>query len=79
MNNNQKHLLSIAVPVYNEEENIKLFYETVMKELKVLEARYDYEFIFTDNRSTDGSFRILREIASADLRVKVIRFSKNFG
>lgn len=79
MNNNQKHLLSIAVPVYNEEENIKLFYETVMKELKALEARYDYEFIFTDNRSTDGSFRILREIASVDLRVKVIRFSKNFG
>ena len=70
--------LSFIVPVYNEEENIRPFYEAVTKELKNL-TEYEYEFIFTDNRSTDGSFGVLREIASQDPRVRAARFSKNFG
>ena len=40
---------------------------------------YDYEIIFTDNHSTDDTFEILKEIAGADRRVRVIRFSRNIG
>jgi len=47
-------LLSIVVPVYNEEPNIGPFYQTVTAALAGLSDRYDLEFIFTDNCSTDA-------------------------
>src|SRR5690606_34321754 len=41
--------------------------------------RYDFEFVFTDNRSTDRSFEILKGLAERDPRVRALRFSRNFG
>ena len=72
-------LISIVVPVYNEEETIETFYETVKSELNQFSDRYNFEFIFTDNCSTDSTFSILRTLAEKDLRVKAVRFSRNFG
>ena len=76
---NEKKILSILVPVFNEEENVLPLYEAVTKELVLLQDRYTYEFIFTDNCSTDRTFEELEKLAAADHRVRVFRFSRNFG
>ena len=51
-------LLSIVVPVYNEEENIAIFYEAVTDVMSGL--TYDYELIYVDDGSSDSSSMILR-------------------
>jgi dolichol-phosphate mannosyltransferase len=71
--------LSILIPVWNEAENVERAHRSVTAALGALAGRYDYEMIFTDNHSTDGTFEILRGIADRDPRVRVARFSKNFG
>ena len=72
-------LISIVVPVFNEESNVEPFYAAVCRELEGLGAKYDFEFVFTDNHSTDGTFGLLRELARRDARVRAYRFSRNFG
>jgi len=74
-----RKLLSIVVPVLNEEHNIPRLYQAVQSTMAGLTERYDWELIFTDNHSTDRSFEVLRELASRDREVRVIRFSRNFG
>lgn len=70
-------LISIVVPVYNEEENIRTFYDAVTEVMSGLE--YDHELIYVDDGSFDSSAMILREIAFNDKRVKVILLARNFG
>lgn len=70
-------LISIVVPVYNEEENIRTFYDAVTEVMSGLE--YDHELIYVDDGSSDSSAMILREIAFNDKRVKVILLARNFG
>ncbi|MDD9266605.1 glycosyltransferase family 2 protein [Paenibacillus sp. GCM10023248] len=71
-------MISYIVPVYNEEDNVNPLYEAVIDIMDYLH-NYDFEIIFTDNRSTDGTFGLLESIANKDKRVKVIRFSRNYG
>lgn len=71
--------ISIVVPVYNEEENIQTLYDRVDKISKLLIDTYEFEFIFTDNHSEDNSFFILKQLSETDPRIKIIRFSRNFG
>ncbi len=47
--------------------------------MAVVEDKYDWEFIFTDNHSEDNSFHLLAGLAEKDDRIRVIRFSRNFG
>jgi dolichol-phosphate mannosyltransferase len=72
-------MLSIIVPVYNEEDNIDPFCEAVSHALRQIGDRYDFEFVFTDNCSTDGTYERLERLAARDPRVRVYRFTKNFG
>ena len=72
-------LLSIVVPVYNEEANVEPLYQTVNKVLQPVAGHYAWEFVFTDNCSVDGTFQRLESLASRDSRVRVYRFSRNFG
>jgi len=72
-------LISIVVPVFNEELNINPFYETVSRQIEPLSGLYDFELVFTDNHSTDGTFSLLRELTQRDPRVHAYRFSRNFG
>ena len=72
-------LISIVVPVYNEEPNIAPFYTAISALAKSLAAGYDFEFVFTDNHSTDRTFELLHTLSLTDARLRVYRFSRNFG
>lgn len=72
-------LVSLVVPVYNEEANLGPFYSAVRELMDSLAGRYECEVVFTDNHSTDQTFSTLRDIARRDSRVRVFRFSRNFG
>ncbi len=69
----------MITPVYNEEATVRRCYEEVRRVCESLGDRYDYEHLFGDNRSADGTLAILREIAASDPRVKVLAYSRNFG
>lgn len=71
-------LISVIIPVYNEEDNIDRAYHAIVEEFKK-HTDLDFEIIFTDNASIDRSFEKLSQIASQDKRVKVLRFVRNFG
>jgi polyisoprenyl-phosphate glycosyltransferase len=75
----QKPLISLIVPVYNEELNVGPFHAAVSVVIEKLAADYDFEFVFTDNHSTDETFARLRSLAAIDHRIRVYRFSRNFG
>lgn len=71
-------LISLIVPCYNEEKALPSFWA----ETKAVTDRMEdanFEFIFVDDGSRDGTLRILRELAASDSRVKYISFSRNFG
>jgi len=74
-----KKLISIVVPVFNEQASIEPLYEALSPVLAGLADRYDFEILFTDNHSTDDSFEILRRLSLRDGRVRALRFSRNFG
>lgn len=71
-------LVSVIVPCFNEE---KVLRETYRRLTTVLGGRvnFHHELIFVDDGSSDATPRILQELASRDPRVRVIRFSRNFG
>lgn len=73
-----KKLISIVIPCFNEEDNVERAYNTICKFINS-ETKYDFEFVFTDNHSTDGTFEKLKHISEQDERVRVFRFSRNFG
>ena len=71
-------MLSILVPAYNEEGNVRECHARIAGVLDGLPDE-QAEIIFTDNHSTDRTFAILSEIAAKDPRVRVFRFSRNVG
>ena len=79
MTDPKKKFLSIVVPVFNEEDNVIPLYQAVTEVMTSLSDKYDYELIFTDNHSTDDTFAKLEQVAKIDNRVRVFRFSRNFG
>ncbi len=72
-----KKLISIIVPVYNEEGNIPLVFSELSMVLKKLD--YDHEIIFINDGSLDKTQTILNAISQRDATVKYLEFSKNFG
>jgi glycosyltransferase involved in cell wall biosynthesis len=72
-----RKLISIVTPCYNEEANIDELYQRIVEVMSRLD--YDYEHIFIDNCSTDGSHAKLRALAAQDKRVKLILNARNFG
>src|SRR3954467_2572982 len=73
-----KPLIAIVVPVHNETDNLAAFHEAVSVVMLQL-GEYEWEFVFVDDGSTDGSFDILTTLRDLDRRVTAIRFPRNFG
>src|SRR5690554_4871505 len=69
-------LISIIIPVYNEEKNL---IELYLKLSKILSNYVSYELIFVNDGSKDLSINIIKELAAKDSQVKYIDFSRNFG
>jgi len=73
----KKLILSIVVPVYNEEENVRLLFEKIQA---VCETIGDtYEVLFVDDGSHDETFAVLSELSKQKPELKVIRFQENAG
>ncbi len=71
--------ISILIPCFNEEENIKAITRAITEIMEKKVFNYDYEIIFIDNCSTDKTRNLLREICECDPKVKCIFNAKNFG
>ncbi|MGN0543750.1 MAG: glycosyltransferase family 2 protein [Acutalibacteraceae bacterium] len=69
--------LSLVVPCYNEEKNVSLFYEAVKNDFSGVD--FDYELVFVNDGSKDGTFKELQKLCEGDLPVKIVNFSRNFG
>jgi glycosyltransferase involved in cell wall biosynthesis len=71
--------ISVITPCFNEEMNIEECQKQLREVFEKHLSRYEFEHIFADNASTDGTREVLRRIASKDNRVKVIVNSRNVG
>lgn len=73
-------LLSVIVPCYNEEENVPLFYEELMKnEAYFTEKEVELELLYIDDGSRDGTVSEVKKLRERDERVHLVSFSRNFG
>ena len=69
--------ISIVVPLYNEEKNIRLMYDRLVS--SILKITSNFEIIYVNDGSKDNSFLELLKLSNEDERVKYINFSRNFG
>lgn len=70
-------MLSVVVPIYNEEENITAFHAAVKAVMETMDERW--EIVYVNDGSRDSSLSLLLEIQRRDPRVAVLEFSRNFG
>jgi glycosyltransferase involved in cell wall biosynthesis len=71
--------ISVLIPCYNEQENVVLISNEIVKILETELSGYDYEIIFIDNCSTDNTRPLLREICKKNQRIRAIFNTRNFG
>ena len=69
--------ISLIVPCYNEQEALPIFYRETKKVMESMDC--DYEMIFVNDGSKDGTLGLLKEFAKEDTHVTYIGFSRNFG
>ena len=74
----RKPIISTVTPCYNEEAAIPLFYQELCRVAEEM-ADAEFEFLFVDDGSKDGTLEILRELNQRDARVHYVSFSRNFG
>ncbi|QII39210.1 glycosyltransferase family 2 protein [Rouxiella badensis] len=67
--------ISLVVPVFNEEDSIPIFYQTVRREL----SGFLVEIVFINDGSTDGTESIIQSLSVSDSLVKSLSFTRNFG
>jgi len=68
---------SVVVPVFNEEGNVEALASRVVATMEAVGA--SFELLFVDDGSSDGTPELLRAVASRDGRVRVVRFTRNYG
>lgn len=71
--------ITIFCPVYNEAENVELFYQRFSQTIQPLRPALEFEFLFADNCSEDSTFERLKLLSRHHQDVGVIRYSRNFG
>ena len=77
MNKEPQLDISVVIPCYNEVQSLRELYERLCAVLTPVTTQF--ELLFVDDGSTDGSLEVLKELHARDSRVKVIHFRKNFG
>ncbi len=70
-------MLSVVVPIYNEEENINAFHQAVAGVMETIQE--EWEIVYVNDGSRDSSLSLLLEIQKHDPHVSVVEFSRNFG
>ena len=77
----EKIYLSVVIPLYNEEDSLPELSLQLEKELPKVKGvnNKNYEIIFVDDGSTDGSFEVIRQIKKRNPNVRAIRFRRNYG
>lgn len=70
-------MLSIVIPVYNEEESLEKLHQEICDVAR--DHEYDFEIIFVDDGSSDESWSVIERLAAGDSRIGGIRFRRNFG
>ena len=71
--------LSIICPVYEEEEVIEEFYNSLSIVLRDLDKNYQSSILFVVDYSIDSSLQILKKLSVKDKNLKIITMTKNFG
>jgi polyisoprenyl-phosphate glycosyltransferase len=75
--NRMRPTYSVVAPVYNEEGNLRAFYERVAKTMNSLDEVW--ELVLVNDGSRDASLDIMRQVANEDSHVKYVNFARNFG
>lgn len=76
--------ISVVVPCWNEEEALPIYYREMSRVMENMnretdQETVDFELIFVDDGSTDGTYRIMKELNQRDARCRYLSFSRNFG
>ena len=77
MEKKKEYTLSLVVPVFNEEESIQAFIDTIDKELEPLRDRL--EIVFVNDGSRDRTRKVVEEVIEKDPRVTLVNLARNFG
>jgi len=79
MDDKKRKLISIIVPVYNEEPTLPEFFKSIRKMIDSLESKYIIKVLLIDDGSRDQSWKMIQEISQNDNSFIGIRLSRNFG
>jgi glycosyltransferase involved in cell wall biosynthesis len=71
-------MISIVIPAYNEERNLHVLYAALREVLRGA-GEDDFELLFVDDGSTDRTWDTISALSAADVRVRGVRLSRNFG
>jgi dolichol-phosphate mannosyltransferase len=74
-----KKIISICIPVYNEEDNINIITKEIESFFLKIDKLYDYEIIFSNNCSSDKTFEIINQCKKKNNKIRSINFDKNIG
>jgi polyisoprenyl-phosphate glycosyltransferase len=80
--NTRSNLISIILPVYNEEKSLSFVVEELNTYLSLSHQKYNFEITFVDDRSTDNSFQLIKRLAQnspSNVKISVVRLAKNSG
>tara|TARA_B100000963_G_scaffold119215_1_gene103822 strand:- start:932 stop:1816 length:885 start_codon:yes stop_codon:yes gene_type:complete len=74
-----KKIISICIPVYNEEDNINIIIKEIESFFLKIDKLYDYEIIFSNNCSSDNTLEIINQCKKKNNKIRSINFDKNIG
>jgi glycosyltransferase involved in cell wall biosynthesis len=73
------NLVSVVAPMYNEAATVNEFLQRLVQTAGTLTSRYQFEFVFVDDGSTDGTLKLARGLIANEPRLRVVELRRNFG